>query len=268
MPVLTVSENTWPQVGFSRNRWIRPSSSTMTMPNSSGFGHPGQRHGDQRAVVLVEADQVGQVDVGERVAGDDQERLVPQRVLGVLARCPRCRAASPRWRTAGSSRAPRRRRSSCAPGRRGTARSPRSRSKPCRLSSRSTCSMIGRLTTGSSGLGWFAVIGRSRVPSPPAITTAFNGFAAPSRFPPLCAPRHGRNQGRALLPNELAVSLTRLLTWTRYSTAAHQYRAVPQIANAQPTDPGERPAPAGVIAKEQQAGRRTAGKAWRPCRRS
>jgi hypothetical protein len=35
------------------------------------------------------------------------------------------------------------------------------------------------LATGSSGLGWFAVIGRSRVPSPPAMTTAFNGFAAP-----------------------------------------------------------------------------------------
>src|SRR2546423_14278706 len=95
--------------------------------------------------------------------------------------------------------------------------------------------MIGRLTTGSSGLGWFAVIGRSRVPSPPAMTTAFNGFAAPSRFPPLCAPRHGRNQGRALLLNEFVVSLTRCLTWTRYSIAAHQYRAVPQVAQAQPS---------------------------------
>jgi len=39
--------------------------------------------------------------------------------------------------------------------------------------------MIGLLATGSSGLGWFAVIGLSRVPSPPAMTTAFNGFAAP-----------------------------------------------------------------------------------------
>src|ERR1700753_1830532 len=38
MPVFTVSENTWPQVGFSRNRWIRPSSSAITMPNSSGSG--------------------------------------------------------------------------------------------------------------------------------------------------------------------------------------------------------------------------------------
>ena len=38
MPVLTVSEKTWPQVGFSRNRWILPSSPTMTMPNSRGSG--------------------------------------------------------------------------------------------------------------------------------------------------------------------------------------------------------------------------------------
>lgn len=37
MPVLTVSEKTCPQVGFSRNRWIRPCSSTMMMPNSSGL---------------------------------------------------------------------------------------------------------------------------------------------------------------------------------------------------------------------------------------
>src|SRR3954471_4915525 len=40
--------------------------------------------------------------------------------------------------------------------------------------------MIGLLTPGSRGLGWLAVIGRSRVPSPPAITTAFTG-ATPSR---------------------------------------------------------------------------------------
>ena len=33
--------------------------------------------------------------------------------------------------------------------------------------------MIGLLATGSSGLGMLAVIGRRRVPSPPAMTTAF-----------------------------------------------------------------------------------------------
>ena len=38
MPVLMVSEKTWPQWGFSRKRSMRPSSSVMTMPNSSGLG--------------------------------------------------------------------------------------------------------------------------------------------------------------------------------------------------------------------------------------
>ena len=38
MPVLTVSVNTWPHVGFSRNRSIRPSSPATTRPNSSGSG--------------------------------------------------------------------------------------------------------------------------------------------------------------------------------------------------------------------------------------
>ena len=79
--------------------------------------------------------------------------------------------------------------------------------------------MIGRLTTGSSGLGWFAVIGRSRVPSPPAITTAFTVTSCRAVSSAGPAPVVG----------------TSCRTWTRYSTPAHQYRAVPQIANAQPT---------------------------------
>ena len=37
MPVLMVSLKTWPQVGFSRNRSIDPSSFVITIPNSSGF---------------------------------------------------------------------------------------------------------------------------------------------------------------------------------------------------------------------------------------
>src|SRR6188474_227242 len=37
MPVLMVSEKTWLQVGFSRKRSMRPSSSVTTIPNSSGF---------------------------------------------------------------------------------------------------------------------------------------------------------------------------------------------------------------------------------------
>lgn len=35
------------------------------------------------------------------------------------------------------------------------------------------CSMIGVLPTGTKGFGRFAVMGRNREPSPPAITTAF-----------------------------------------------------------------------------------------------
>ena len=52
-------------------------------------GHPGEADRDQRAVVLVEPDHLGQVHVGQRVAGDDQERVVLERVLGVLDRAGR-----------------------------------------------------------------------------------------------------------------------------------------------------------------------------------
>ena len=38
MPVLIVSENTSPQLGFSRKRSMRPSSAVITTPNSSGSG--------------------------------------------------------------------------------------------------------------------------------------------------------------------------------------------------------------------------------------
>jgi hypothetical protein len=41
--------------------------------------------------------------------------------------------------------------------------------------------MIGRLATGRSGLGMLEVIGRRRVPSPPAITTAFMSEASSSK---------------------------------------------------------------------------------------
>ena len=43
MPVLIVSEKTSPHLGFSRKRSMRPSSSVMTMPNSSGFSIGLQR---------------------------------------------------------------------------------------------------------------------------------------------------------------------------------------------------------------------------------
>ncbi len=46
-------------------------------------------------------------------------------------------------------------------------------SNPCRRSSSMMCSIIGRFTSGIIGLGMFDVSGRSRVPSPPAMITAF-----------------------------------------------------------------------------------------------
>src|SRR5919197_5352069 len=42
-----------------------------------------------------------------------------------------------------------------------------------RLSSRRMCSITGRLTIGTMGLGRPTVKGRRREPSPPAMTTAF-----------------------------------------------------------------------------------------------
>src|SRR5487761_1142008 len=76
---------------------------------------------------------------------------------------------------------------------------------PCRRSRRRTCSMQGRPTTGTSGLGRRLVSGRSRLPSPPAITTAFIGacpdslcISRPAQLP-LSLPR---SYGEAALPAE------------------------------------------------------------------
>ena len=58
-PVLMVSLNTWPHVGFSRKRSMVPSSLVMTMPNSSGFSTADQPDGGQRLVLVVEVDDLG-----------------------------------------------------------------------------------------------------------------------------------------------------------------------------------------------------------------
>ena len=75
MPVLIVSEKTWPHEGFSRKRSTRPSSSVTTIPNSSGFSTDLTRS-PPRLVRAVRLDELGQVDVAEGVAGDDEERVV------------------------------------------------------------------------------------------------------------------------------------------------------------------------------------------------
>ena len=83
MPVLIVSEKTWPHDGFSRKRSTRPSSSVTTMPNSSGFSTDLSPIVTEALLLAVELDEAREVDVAERVAGDDEERVVepPRRAL-------------------------------------------------------------------------------------------------------------------------------------------------------------------------------------------
>ena len=134
---------------------------------------------DRRLLLAVELDEPRQVDVAERVAGDDEEGVVepaggePHRAGGaerrLLDRVRRCRARATR-RCRSSSR--------IACGRNATVTI--TSSKPCRASSSMMCSMHGLPTIGTIGFGWFEVSGRRRVPSPPAMTTAFIA-APPSR---------------------------------------------------------------------------------------
>ena len=63
------------------------------------------------------------------------------------------------------------------------------------------CSIIGRPTSGSIGLGRFDVCGRSRVPSPPAMMTAFmRGSVTPASAsaPAPASPRAARPSRSAL----------------------------------------------------------------------
>ena len=75
-PVLIVSEKTWPQDGFSRKRSTRPSSSVTTIPNSSGFSTDLRPIVTAAPLLLVEVDEGAEVEVAQRVAGDDEEGLV------------------------------------------------------------------------------------------------------------------------------------------------------------------------------------------------
>ena len=76
MPVLIVSENTSPHVGFSRNRSIVPSSRVMTMPNSTGFSTRFSAIVANASAARCAFTIRAEVDVGEHVAGDHEERLV------------------------------------------------------------------------------------------------------------------------------------------------------------------------------------------------
>ena len=173
--------------------------------------HLGQRHRDQRALVLVEADQTGKVHVGERVTGDDQERLVPQRVLrvphaargaqrhllgGVLQAHPELLAVAEVIPDEGGEE---------LDGHHGLVEAVPLEQPQHVLHDRA-------VDHGEQRLG----LVRGHRPQPrslaPCHDDGLQWLRGSFRFPPLCAPRHGRKQGRALLLNEVAVSLTRLLT--------------------------------------------------------
>jgi hypothetical protein len=121
MPVLMVSEKTWPQWGFSRNRSMRPSSLGDDDPELERVGHPLEDDGGQGAAAAVEADHLVEVDVGQGVPGDDHEGLAEH--LGGVADAAG-RAQGGRLGGVGQVDAPcrSRRRSSCGPGWPGTGR--------------------------------------------------------------------------------------------------------------------------------------------------
>ena len=132
MPVLIVSEKTWPHDGFSRKRSTRPSSSVTTIPNSSGFVDRLEPDRDGGALLAVELDELAEVEVAERVARDDEEGLVELVALPAAPSRP-SRAATPRPSTRCSRRGSRRRRSSCGSPAAGTRRVTITSSKPCRV---------------------------------------------------------------------------------------------------------------------------------------
>lgn len=53
-------------------------------PEFQGIGNTGEANGDQAALLLVEGNEVREVEVGERVTGNDEEGVVLQRLFGVL----------------------------------------------------------------------------------------------------------------------------------------------------------------------------------------
>ena len=70
------------------------------------------------------------------------------------------------------------------------------------------CSMHGLPTIGTIGFGWFEVSGRRRVPSPPAMTTAFTCAALSTRRAHRTAPRPPR------APRPIQKSQSGQLVWS------------------------------------------------------
>ena len=88
MPVLMVSLNTWPQVGFSRKRSMRAVLVGDDDAELERVLDRDEADGGQRLVLVVEGDDPAEVDVGEHVAGDHEEALV-ELVHGVADRAGR-----------------------------------------------------------------------------------------------------------------------------------------------------------------------------------
>ena len=68
---------------------MRAGSSVTTTPNSSGFVTRCSAIVSRRAVALVELEQRAEIDVGQRVARDDQEALAGEKLLRELDRARR-----------------------------------------------------------------------------------------------------------------------------------------------------------------------------------
>src|SRR3984893_4264089 len=170
MPVLAWSLKTSPHDGFSRKRLMFPSSSVNTTPYSSGFGT------EWSTMVACEPRLVCARITAVRSMSVSASPLITRKVSSSRWAALRTLPAVPSGRSSttysismsSSAPSPRRLRISA----------PRYASVtttwviPCSLSSRRMCSSTGVPTTGTSGLGRRLVRGRSRAPSPPAMTTA------------------------------------------------------------------------------------------------
>src|SRR4051812_4248489 len=168
-----VSLKTCPHVGFSRKRSIEPSSLVMTMPKSSGFSmafRPMVASAPRSSWNFTMADR--SMSVMTSPAMTRKRSSSSSRALRTEPAVPSGLSSVAYWmRTPNSDPSPKYVRTLLAMNETVTTRS----SKPCSFSSRMMCSIIGWLTSGIIAFCWLEVRGRSRLPSPPAMITAFIG---------------------------------------------------------------------------------------------
>src|SRR5581483_2504600 len=170
MPVLIVSEKTWPHDGFSRKRSTRPSSSVTTIPNSSGFST------DLSPIVTAAPFSLWNATILPRSMSQSAS---PEMTRKVSSRRSDARRTEPAVPSGLSSTeysmfnprfSPSLKYERIACGRNATVTT--TSVSPCVRRSSRMCSMHGLPTIGTIGFGWLDVSGLSLVPSPPAMTTA------------------------------------------------------------------------------------------------